>query len=56
MNAYILIKIDVIDEADGSYDVSIDTNLPKESLIKKVLEDTLSTWDERDSDPRFERE
>lgn len=44
------IEIIVTPEGDSNYAIEVNTNLPEEGLVKKVLEDTLKTWDIRTSE------
>lgn len=44
------IEIIVTPDRDNSYAIEVNTNLPEEGLVKKVLEDTLKIWDIRTSE------
>lgn len=42
---YVNINI-LVDGSDG-YGIEVDTDLPNDSLVHKVLTDTLAAWDKR---------
>lgn len=44
------VTINIIPDGPDNYKLDINTDLPEEGLVKKILEECLAMWDERSSE------
>jgi hypothetical protein len=44
------VNISIIPDGDDGYRLEINTDLPEEGLVKKILEECLEMWGERTSE------